>query len=68
MEDKIIFYSTHCPKCAALEMLLKKNNIDYVEKNDVQEMISLGLTSAPALKIGEQVLDFVQAMKWVRGQ
>ena len=66
--EKVIFFSTHCPKCAALEMLLKRHNIEYVENNDVQEMLSLGLTSAPALKVGDQVLDFIQATKWVREQ
>lgn len=69
MEDKtVIFFSTHCPKCRALEMLLKQHNINYVEHTDVDEMISLGLTSAPGLKVGDNILSFPEAMKWVKEQ
>lgn len=69
MDNKtVIFYSTHCPKCKALEMLLKKYNIQYVENNDVQEMLDLGLASAPALKVGDLILDFSQAAKWIKEQ
>ena len=66
--EKVIFFSTRCPKCAALEMLLKRHNIEYVENNDVQEMLSLGLTSAPALKVGDAVLNFAEAMRWAKEQ
>lgn len=64
----IIFYSTHCPKCRALEMLLKNKKIQYIEENDVDHMISLGLRSAPALMVDGKIMDFPAAMEWVRGQ
>ena len=45
MEDKtVIFFSTHCPKCRALEMLLKQHKVDYVEHTDVDEMMRELLT------------------------
>lgn len=63
---EIVFYSTHCPRCKALEMLLQKKNIEYVESNDVKEMLDAGLTSAPGLKVDGEVLDFPKAMAWVK--
>lgn len=66
--EKPIFFSTHCPKCSALEMLLKKKNIDYIEKNDVQEMLKLGLTSAPGLMVDGKIMTFPEAIKWVKEQ
>ena len=66
--DKLIFFSTHCPKCKALEMLLKKKNIEYEEHNDVQEMLKLGLQSAPGLMVDGKVMNFPEAMSWIKEQ
>lgn len=61
----IIFYSTHCPKCKVLEMKLKKKNIPYVENNSVDEMLALGIQSAPALSVDGVVYSFKEANDWV---
>lgn len=66
--EKLIFFSTHCPKCKALEMLLKKKNIEYEEHNDVQEMLKLGLQSAPGLMVNGKVMNFPAAMSWIKEQ
>lgn len=66
--EQVIFFSTHCPKCSALEMLLKKKNIEYKENNNVQEMLSLGLQSAPGLMVDGKVMSYPEALKWVREQ
>lgn len=66
--EKLIFFSTHCPKCKALEMLLKKKNIEYEEHNDVQEMLKLGLQSAPGLMVNGKVMNFPDAMSWIKEQ
>ena len=66
--EKLIFFSTHCPKCKALEMLLKKKNIEYEEHNDVQEMLKLGLQSAPGLMVNGKVMNFPEAMSWIKEQ
>lgn len=63
---KIIFYSTHCPKCQTLESQLKKHNLDYKVIDDVDIMIGLGFTSAPMLIVDDNKLDFVNAMKWLK--
>lgn len=64
----VIFYSTHCPRCAVLESKLKQKNIEYTECNDVMTMYSKGLEMAPALEVDGKMLDFVQAVKWVGEQ
>ena len=64
----IILYSTHCPKCAILEKQLKKKNIVYVENNNVDEMIKLGITSVPVLRVGDILMDFRTAWQWLEVQ
>ena len=63
---KIVLYSTHCPKCQALEGQLKKHNLNYITIDDVKVMISMGFTSAPMLIVDGKILDFVSAMKWLK--
>ncbi len=61
-------YSTHCPGCIVLERQLKEKNIEYIEVNDVDEMIRLELTYAPALKVDEKMMEFNEAIQWVNAQ
>ena len=64
----VIFYSTHCPRCKVLETKLKQKEIAYIEENDVQKMLNLGLHTAPALQVGEEIMDFTNAVKWINSQ
>lgn len=64
---KVIFYTTHCPKCAVLEKKLKEKNIEYVEFTDTEAMINLGLTTIPALNVNGEILDFPSSVKWING-
>ena len=61
----IVLYSTHCPKCSIVEHRLNEKNIVYDEVNDVDEMIALGLTEVPWLKVDDQMLNFGEAVKWI---
>lgn len=65
---QIIMYTTHCPNCKVLAMKMKEKNIDYVEKTGIDEMIQLGIRSVPYLKVDDKLLNFVEALKWVREQ
>ena len=65
MGKKIIFHSSHCPKCKVLEMKLQKKGIQYEENNDIDVMIAKGLTMAPALEVDGKMLDFVAANEWI---
>lgn len=64
----VILYSTHCPRCKVLEMKLQKKNISYTENDSVEEMMEMGIQSAPALKVDDKVYLFGEAVKWVNAQ
>ena len=73
--DDIKLYSTHCPHCRAVELMLKKKNIKYTEvyidPNDpgaVKQMTDMGLNTAPGLVVNGKVMDYTQALSWIRGQ
>jgi len=65
---EVILYTTHCPQCKVLDMKLKEKGIKYTECTDIDEMIKLGITSAPQLQVDKKLLDFSEAIKWMRGQ
>ena len=65
---EIILYSTGCPKCAVLKKKLEKAHIAYRESTDIAEMRSIGLLSAPALMVGDDLLLFDDAVAWVNEQ
>ena len=64
----IQLYSTHCPQCQTLEIKLDRAGIKYEICDDKEAMAALGLKAAPALDIGDQILNFSQATKWVNSQ
>lgn len=64
-EDKIILYSTHCPKCTILEKKLKDKGVIYDEVNDVDYMVKLGFTEVPMLVINDRIMGFNEAVKWI---
>lgn len=66
--DDIVMYSTNCPKCAVLEGRLKEKGVNFTVNYDVDEMLKLGMASAPALKVGDELLGFVDAIKWANEQ
>ena len=66
--DKITLYSTHCPQCKALETLLTQKGINFQVNDNVVEMISLGFTHAPILDVNGTLMNFKDALTWVREQ
>lgn len=58
-------YTTHCPKCKVLEMKLAKKNIEYIEHDNIDEMISLGFKETPILIVDGHVYTSIEAIKWV---
>ena len=60
---KIIMYTTHCPTCKALEMRLKKYNVEYEEFTDTDAMIKLGITAVPVLEVDGTRLKVKEAIK-----
>lgn len=64
-DEKITLYSTGCPNCKTLAGILDKKNISYEIIESEQAIIDLGYSSAPLLQVGEEVLTFYQAIKWL---
>lgn len=61
----VILYSTGCPKCNELKLLLKQNGITYTENNSVDEMLSMGFTQVPILEVDGEHFDVNAAKTWI---
>lgn len=69
MERKeVVLYSTGCPKCTVLKKKLDNKGIKYTENSSIEEMLSLNITLVPVLKVGDSMMDFVQANTWINEQ
>ena len=65
----ITFYSTNCPKCKVLAIKLQQAGIQFETNTDINTMVSKGIRSAPTLELEDGcILDFSQALEWVRGK
>lgn len=62
--EKVILYSTGCPRCDVLKSKLKAIGVDFEEENSVDVMLGLGLTEVPALCVGDKLLGFMEAVRW----
>jgi len=61
----ITLYSTGCPQCNVLKSKLDAKGIQYDINSSVDDMLALGVMSAPVLKVDDQILKFAEAVKWV---
>lgn len=72
--DKIILYSTNCPKCRVITKKLEQKNIEFTEidcKTDETYLAMLsgkGFRSMPVLQVGDNFMDFMQANRWIGAQ
>lgn len=64
----VVFYTTGCPKCWVLKKKLDAKGIKYEENNSVMEMLALGITQVPVLKVENQLLEFAEANNWINQQ
>ena len=63
---KVVFYTIDCPQCLLVERKLKEKCIPYEEKNDIEEMISLGFKHAPILVVDDKVMGVKDALNWIK--
>ena len=69
MADSItVFFSPSCPKCKMLKMQLKAKGILFNVCEDTQVALSKGIQNLPAMEINGQLLNFPQAIEWIRGR
>lgn len=64
----VTLYSTGCPRCKVLKAKLGKKGIDYKEVTDLDTMTKLGMKSAPALCVNDELMDFKKANDWINAQ
>ena len=62
----ITVYTTHCPKCKILEKTLDSRGVDYTTVEDVDVMIAKGFQMVPMMEVDGKVLDFKEAMFWIK--
>ena len=62
-----VLYTNHCPLCNALKDKLDAKKIDYTEVTDVDQMIKLGITKTPMLRVDNipDLLNYKDSLKWV---
>ena len=60
-----ILYSTGCPRCKILKKKLSEMGIEYVENNNVDEMLALGFNDVPMLSVDGKLMNFSEAVKWL---
>ena len=66
--NKIILYTTHCPKCNILKSKLNEKNIVYQEIEDINIMKELEITTVPVLSVNGEFKEFKSAVDWVKNQ
>lgn len=66
--NKIILYSTGCPKCKILKRKLDEKGIKYEEVNDVNTMLALNIDAVPVLYHNANRMEFKEAIDWVNTQ
>ena len=63
---RIIMYSTGCPKSKVLASKLDNAVVEYEIETDMQTMCDLGFTSMPMLSVDGEIMDFKQAIDWIK--
>lgn len=62
----VTIYTTNCPQCKVLENILNRLKIKYEKCEDVEKMVSLGITSAPYLDVNGELMNFGKALQWTK--
>lgn len=66
----ITLYTTHCPKCNVLQKKMANKKIDFLLCEDEKEIMEVctktGMNFLPILQIGDDFLDFPNAIEWLK--
>lgn len=66
-KDVVILYSSeNCPMCTALKNMLDEAKVAYTICYDKETMLSMGFTSIPMLKVNENIINYKNAIKWIK--
>ena len=64
--QEIVLYTTHCPQCKILEEKLKEKQISYSVCDNVVKMVEKGFKQAPMLEANGIIMNFTEAIKWLK--
>ena len=62
----ITLYSNHCPCCEVLSKELHSVGIPFSTFTNTDQMLSMGFTHLPMLEIDGQLLNYPDALKWIK--
>ena len=62
----VTLYTTYCPKCKVLETKLNEKKIPYNVVDNMAEMILKGFLEAPKLEVNGELMNFVEAINWIK--
>ena len=68
MGEKVVLYEHGCPRCKVLKMKLDQKGIVYENISDVELMKAKGFSEAPKLEVNGVVMNFKEAVDWVKEQ
>ena len=63
---KMTLYTIGCPQCKVLEAKLDHRNFDFEIVTDVEVMKQLGFQQAPMLQVDDKIMNFSQAIEWLK--
>ena len=66
--EKVILYTTHCPRCKVLSDKLNEKHVTYEEFTDKQKMLEMGMDMMPVLQVGKRRYNFKEAIQFVNGR
>lgn len=62
----VTLYSTNCPKCKIIEAKLKQLGLEYKVITNIEEMKTLGITTAPVMCVDDKKYDFNNSIRYLK--
>ena len=66
--ENVILYEHGCPRCKVLKMKLDQKGIKYEDVTSVEVMKEKGFKEAPKLEVNGAIMDFKDAVDWIKEQ
>lgn len=68
----IKFYTSHCPQCIGIKMIMDKKGIKYEEINNEEEYLKVAkennISTMPFAKVDNKILTARDLINWVNTQ
>ena len=64
----ILYHQDGCPMCKAVELQLKKKNIEFTSNKDIEEMRAKGILHTPVLEVDGTMFIGKDIINWIKEQ